>query len=66
MGKVIVAVLATCAVLGILFHLFGNNVFSQTAVTVPGTAHTSPFGITWTLVVGGVIGFAVWRIVKGK
>lgn len=66
MGKVIVAVLATCAALGILFHLFGNNVFGQTAVTVPGTAHTSSFGITWTLVVGGVIGFAVWRIVKGK
>ena len=66
MGKLIVAFLATCAALAVVIHFVGANRLASTAVTVPGTEHTPTFGITWTLVCGGVIAFAIWRIVKGK
>jgi hypothetical protein len=57
MGKWLVVILATCAALGILVHLFGASHMSATAVTVPGTEHTPTFGITWTMFL---------KLVKGK
>ena len=66
MKQFVVIALATCAALGILIHFLGSSRMASTAVTIPGTEHTPAFGLTWTLVVGGVVGFAIWRIVKGK
>lgn len=64
MGKVIVALLATCAVCWVAWRFVGASMGS-TAVTVPATAHTGAFGITWALVLFVVAGIVVWRTVKG-
>lgn len=66
MGKFIVVVLATLALLGILVHFFGAGSMGSTAINVPMTEHTPGFGITWMLAVGAIGGLVVWRIVKGK
>ena len=66
MGKLFVALLATLAALAILVHFMGQSRMGSTAFSVPGSEHTSPFSVPWVLVCGGLIGFAVWRIVKGK
>ncbi len=66
MGKVLVAILATMAALALVVYFVGASRMTQTAFNVPGTEHTHPFSVTWTLVCGGLIGFAIWRIVKGK
>ncbi len=66
MGKFLVAVLATVAAVWMVVYFVGASRMTQVAVDVPGTHHTPAFGITWTLLVGGVLGFFIWRIVKGK
>lgn len=66
MWKFIVGLLATLAALGILVKFVGSQSMSTTALNVPGTEHTPGFGLTWTLVCGGVLAFGVWRILKGK
>lgn len=66
MGKFLVGLLAVCAALGLIVHFVGARSMSTTALNVPGTEHTPAFGLTWTLVCGGVLAFGVWRILKGK
>jgi hypothetical protein len=44
-------------------------VFYMVGPSLTTTAfHVPHFGVpvSWTLVCGGVIGYAIWRIVKGK
>lgn len=65
MGKLIVIILATCAAMALIFKVAGSHL-STTAVAVPGSENVPTFNITWTLIVGGVVGFAIWRVVKGK
>lgn len=65
MGKFIVIILATCAALGILVHLFGQHM-SSTAVVVPGTEHTPSFALTWTIIGALAVGGVFYKIVKGK
>lgn len=65
MGKFIVGALAVLAALGIIIHLSGNNL-GATALTVPSTPHTPGFGLSWCFIIGGVLTFGVWRILKGK
>lgn len=60
MGKILVVILATCAALGILAAFFGVPKLSSTAFNV-GT-----FGVSWFMVCGGVLGYGIYRIVKGK
>lgn len=66
MGKWLVIILATCAALGILVHLFGASHMAATAVNVPGTSHTPSFGITWTIMGALVVGGLFYKLVKGK
>lgn len=65
MGKVIVTLLATVAVLWIGYDFIGGRM-ANTAVSVPATTHTGGFGITWTVIAFCVVGLVVWRTVKGK
>ncbi len=64
MGKVIVALLATCMVCWLAFRFVGASMAS-TAVTVPATSHTAAFPITWMLALAVVGGIVIWRTVKG-
>ncbi len=66
MGKFLVAVLATLAAVWMVVYFVGPARMTGTAFSVPATEHTHSFGITWTLLVGGVLGFFIWRTVKGK
>jgi hypothetical protein len=66
MGKVLVIILATCAALGIMVHLFGGARLASTALTIPGTDHTPTFGITWTVLGALLIGGIFYKLVKGK
>jgi len=66
MGKWLVVILATCAALGILVHLFGASHMASTAVSVPGTEHTPSFGITWTILGFVLVGGLFYKLVKGK
>ena len=59
MGKLIVALLATCGAILVLWFVVGPAL-ADTAFHVSGRA------VPWTLVVGGVCCFAIWRIIKGK
>ena len=65
MGKFIVILLATCAAVGILVHLFGHHM-ATTAVVVPGTEHTPSFALTWTVIGALAVGGVFYKIVKGK
>ncbi len=60
MGKIIVVLLATLAALSLLAIFFGASRLSGTAFNV-GT-----FNVSWWLVCGGVLGYGIYRIVKGK
>lgn len=66
MGKFLVAILATLAAVWLVVYFVGVSKMASTAVDVPGTSHTPAFGVTWTLLVAGVLGLLVWRTVKGK
>jgi hypothetical protein len=61
MGKVLVIILATMAALWLVFLMVGPAM-SETAFHVPhfGSA------VSWMMVVGGVIAFGCYKIVKGK
>ena len=59
MGKIIVAILATCGALLILWLAIGPAI-ADTAFHISGRV------VPWYMVVGGVFAFATWRIVKGK
>lgn len=61
MGKVIVALLATVAALWLAFLVVGPQLGNH-AFSVPHFG----WNITWTMVVGGCVGYAFYRIVKGK
>ena len=59
MGKLIVALLATCGAILVLWLVVGP--------TLADTAfHVSGRGVSWTLVAGAVFGYAIWRVIKGK
>lgn len=62
MSKFLVALLATMAALWLIAIAVGSGKMGETAFHLPhfGTP------ISWALVVGGVLGVAIWRIVKGK
>lgn len=60
MGKLFVTLLATCAALGLMVAFFGAPRLTSTAFNV-GT-----FNVSWFLVCGGLVGYGIWRIVKGK
>lgn len=62
MGKFLVALLATMAALWLIAIAVGGSKMGETAFHLPHF-HTP---VSWALVVGGVLGFAMWRIVKGK
>lgn len=66
MGKIIVVILATLAALGILAFFLGYHRLALTAFNVPATQHTPPFGVTWIIVLGSVVGYGIYRVVKGK
>lgn len=61
MGKLLVGFLATCAVLWIVYQFVGSK---MTEVAF----HMPRFGlpVSWTWVAGGVVGYGVYRIMKGK
>lgn len=63
MGKWIVIGLAVCAAMALVYRLAGHSL-GNTALNVPGSEHTPTFGISWAFIVGGVLCFAFYKMVK--
>jgi hypothetical protein len=59
--KWIAIVLATCAAMFIILLFFGGSLFNT-------AFHITSLGwnVSWFMVVGGVVGFTMYKVIKGK
>lgn len=61
MAKLIVVLLATCAVVMLSYFFFGSKL-GEAAFHMPHFG----WGVSWAVIVAAVVGFGTYWIVKGK